>query len=191
MIKEFLKKNKNHIFHLVLEEYLCWMGRLLPGFAGVFIRSLIYKLLFKKIEGMIVTYPGVFITHTYGFNVGSNVFINSGAVIDGRGGITIGNHVMIGPNVCITSSTHQYKDLTLPMMIHGHELRPVIIGNDVWIGANATILGGVTIGQGAIIAAGAVVNNDVEKFAIVGGVPARKIKYRMNGLFNKNEIENK
>ena len=177
-IRNFIKHYKNHLLHLEVEEYLGWLIRYLPGFLGVIVRFLIYKLLLKRIDSLILVYPGVYLTHTYGISAGKSVSINSGAVLDGRGGITIGDYVMIGPNVCIASSSHHYKDRSVPMSLQGHYMKPVTIKNDVWIGANATILGGVIIGQGAIIGAGAVVIKDVPDFSIAGGVPAKVIGQR-------------
>ncbi|HEY59653.1 MAG TPA: acyltransferase [Anaerolineae bacterium] len=176
--KNFSHQYKKHILHLVIEEYLGWISRSLPGMLGMTIRFLVYKLLLKKLDSFILVYPGVYLTHTYGISCGMNVSINSGAVLDGRGGITIGDYVMIGPNVCIASSNHQYKNTDIPMALQGHQMKSVDIGNDVWIGANVTILAGVKIGGGAVIAAGAVVVKDVKAYSIVGGVPASIIGKR-------------
>ncbi len=177
-IHNFIKQYRSHLLHLEAEEYLGWLIRYLPGFLGVIIRFLVYKLLMKKIKALILIYPGVFLTHTYGISAGKSVSINTGAILDGRGGITIGDYVMVGPNVCIASSNHHYQDHTVPMSLQGHYMEPVAIKSDVWIGANATILGGVTIGQGAVIGAGAVVVKDVPDYSIVGGVPAKEIGRR-------------
>ena len=178
IIKNFSHQYKKHLLHIVIEEYLGWISRPLPGILGVTIRFLVYKLLLKKLDSFILVYPGVYLTHTYSITCGMNVSINSGAIIDGRGGITIGNYVMIGPNVCISSSNHKHKDTDIPMALQGHQTEPVKIGNDVWIGANATILAGAKIGDGAVIAAGAVVVKDVKPYSIVGGVPASLIDKR-------------
>lgn len=176
--KFFFKRYKAHIFHLILEEYLGWLSRSLPGMVGVCIRFFLYKILFKQLDSLIVIYPGVYLTHTYGIECGKNVSINTGAIIDGRGGVSIGDFTMIGPNVCIASSNHIYQNIDQPMCFQGHKNAPVFIGKDVWIGANATILSGVSIGEGAVIAAGAVVTKDIDPYEIVAGIPARKIKDR-------------
>jgi maltose O-acetyltransferase len=179
IIYNFFAIYKSHLFHLEIEEYLGWLTRSLPGMLGASIRFLIYKLLLKHICGFLLIYPGVYITHTYGIAIGKTVSINTGAILDGRGGITIGDYVMIGPNVCITSSNHIYKDKTIPTMFLGHVKKPVKIEDEVWIGANATILGDVTIGKGAVVGAGAVVVKDVPENSIVGGVPAKEIGKRI------------
>lgn len=177
-ISNFYATYKSHLIHLELEEYLGWLTRSLPGMLGVSIRFFIHKLLLKHTGGFLLIYPGVYIYHTYAIVVGKTVSINTGAILDGRGGITIGDFVMIGPNVCIASSNHKYKDRAIPVPLQGHVMKPVRINDEVWIGANATILGGVTLGKGAIVAAGAVVVKDVPENSIVGGVPAKEIGHR-------------
>lgn len=85
----------------------------------------------------------------------------------------------MGPDVLIITQNHRFDQLDLPMWRQGFSpSEPVIIGNDVWVGTRAIILPGVTISKGAIIGAGAVVTKDVPEYAIVGGNPARLIKYR-------------
>lgn len=106
-------------------------------------------------------------------HMGKNVFINSSCHFQDQGGIYIGNNVLIGHSVTLATLNHNpspsKRGSMIPSAIH--------IGDNVWIGSNATILPGVTIGDGAIVAAGAVVTKDVEANTIVGGVPAKFIKY--------------
>lgn len=93
--------------------------------------------------------------------------------------VTIGNYTMIANDVCIIGADHNFHQPGIPMVFAGREeLHETIIGHDVWIGARAIIMVGVKIGNGAIVAAGAVVTKDVEPYAIYGGVPAKKIKDR-------------
>ena len=106
---------------------------------------------------------------------------NSGVGVncDICGPVKIGNDVMMGPEVVVYTFLHNYEKTDIPMRLQGVEKpRPVRIGNDVWIGRRAIIMPGVTIGNGAIIGAGAVVTKDIPDYAIVGGVPAKVIKYR-------------
>lgn len=104
--------------------------------------------------------------------LGERVFINSGCRFQDQGGITIGDDAFIGHNVVLATLNHDldpyHRATTIP--------RPIVIGPRVWVGANATILPGVTIGDGSIVAAGAVVTRDVAPNIIVGGVPAEKIR---------------
>lgn len=120
-------------------------------------------------------------TQTGEIHIGSDVSLNPFCLIHGEGTIRIGDGVRIGPRVTVLSSTHTYEDPNVPIRLQGTPPLPVTIGDDVWIGNAVTVLGGVTIGTGSVIAAGAVVNEDVAPFAIVGGVPARPIGHRGHG----------
>lgn len=111
-------------------------------------------------------------------NIGSHVSIHPFGLVSGDGGVVIGDNTRIGPKLTILSSTHLYADPDVLIRHQGTEPRQVTIGEDVWIGAGVTILGEVTIGRGAVVGAGAVVNQDVEPFAVVAGVPARRIGTR-------------
>ena len=105
----------------------------------------------------------------------------SGIGINARinGTCTIGEKVMMGTDVVVITRNHAFDRTDIPMMDQGfEEERPVVIGNDVWIGDRVMILPGVHVGEGAILAAGAVVTKDVPAYASVGGVPARVIKMR-------------
>lgn len=94
-------------------------------------------------------------------------------------GVTIGNDVMMGEDCIIYTNQHASGRTDIPMRLQGAKgIQPVTIGNDVWIGSRVTILPGVKIGNGVIIGASAVVTKDIPDYAIVGGVPARVIKYR-------------
>lgn len=98
------------------------------------------------------------------------------------GPVTIGRHVMMGPEVVIYTSGHRFDRIDIPIMEQGaSETRPVKIGDDVWIGRRVIILPGVTIGEGCVIGAGAVVTKDVQPFSVVGGVPAKVLKTRYTG----------
>ena len=111
-----------------------------------------------------------------GFNIraSDNFFVNYNVTILDRAGVCIGDNVMIGPNVLISTVSHP----TSPMERRAHMsfAKPITIGSDVWIGGNAVILPGITIGDNAIVAAGAVVTHDVAPNCIVAGVPAVKLR---------------
>lgn len=152
--------------------------RPLPGPEGFVLRFLLYKLLFRRLAGFCHFAPGVRFSHTYGMSFGRNVHVNSGAYLYGRGGLTIGNDVLIGPNAVILSSQHRFEDPRLPMIYQGHRAEAVTIGNDAWIGANAVVVPGVHIAEGTVVAAGAVATRDTEPYSVVGGVPATPIGMR-------------
>jgi acetyltransferase-like isoleucine patch superfamily enzyme len=92
------------------------------------------------------------------------------------GPVCIGNHVNLAQGITVTALNHNFEDKTKRIDEQGITTKPVIIGDDVWIGANAVILPGVTIGKHCVVAAGAVVTKDVPDNTIVGGMPAKEIK---------------
>ena len=95
--------------------------------------------------------------------------------------VTIGDNVMMGPDVMIYTSNHNISDVSIPMCYQGmRQVKPVHIGNDVWIGARTIILPGVTVHEGSVLAAGAVVTKDVPEYCIFGGNPGKVLKYRKN-----------
>jgi maltose O-acetyltransferase len=105
----------------------------------------------------------------------------SGIGIDCRlyGPVQIRDDVMMGPEVVIYASSHDYSDVDTPMIGQGRQTdRPVLIDSNVWIGTRAIILPGVRIGEGAIVGAGAVVTRDVPEYAVVAGNPARVVRDR-------------
>lgn len=103
-------------------------------------------------------------------SIGERVFINEGLDVMAAGSITIENDVLIGPQVTILTSNHDFKDLAIL------KNKPVVIKERAWIGAKAVLCPGVTIGEGAVVAAGAVVTKDVASHTLVGGNPAKYIK---------------
>jgi maltose O-acetyltransferase len=107
---------------------------------------------------------------------------NSGIGIDCHvGHVTIGRDVMMGPECLVLSRNHRFDDVSRPMWQQGwSDPEPVVIGDDVWMGARVIIMPGVRVGRGAILAAGAVVTKDVHEYAIVGGCPARVIGSRLD-----------
>jgi len=108
-----------------------------------------------------------------GIVIGRRTVINQHCCLDGRGWLTIGDDVDISPGVWILTDGHDMED-----PLFRETLAPVRIGNHVWIGSRAMILPGVTVGEGAVVAAGAVVTRDVEPYTVVAGVPARQIGTR-------------
>jgi acetyltransferase-like isoleucine patch superfamily enzyme len=110
--------------------------------------------------------------------VGERTWVGPYVVIYGNGGVQLGADVMIAAHSCLTSVGHGHAELSRPMMQQPIEVAPIVVEDDVWIGMNCTILPGVRIGRGAIVAAGALVRRDVAPYEIVGGVPARTLGRR-------------
>ena len=125
-------------------------------------------------------YPGATIRIDRGWmETGNEVSFGSGChIYEPRAGLSIGEHSMIGGGVLICGVNHGYSAQGIPMRQQPFEAAPIVIGRDVWVGMGAIILPGVTLGDGAIIAAGAVVTSDVAAGAVVRVVPARLAKFR-------------
>lgn len=134
------------------------------------IRSLEDQLFEDRLDATSYLMPPLQIDFACQMNIGQHVFVNHSLTCMAAGGITIDDGVMIGPNVRIVTDNH---DFTNRMVLR---CKPVHICRNVWIGVGAIILPGVTIGENAVIAAGAVVTKDVAPNTIVGGNPAKFIK---------------
>lgn len=117
---------------------------------------------------------------TYGgkIELKENTFIGEYVVIYGHGGVNIGANTLIAMHTCIVSSNHTMPIKRELIRDHPDLLLPVSIGTDVWIGANCSILGGLNIGNGAVVGAGSVVTQDLPEYAVAVGNPAKIIRYR-------------
>lgn len=109
---------------------------------------------------------------------GEQCSVNPFCMLYGHGGLTIGNFVRIATHVVIIPANHRFDDLELPITKQGVTKTGIVIEDDVWIGAGVTILDGVRIRRGCVVAAGAVVDTDCGPYEVVGGVPAKVIKRR-------------
>ncbi|MBP6181262.1 sugar O-acetyltransferase [Flavobacterium sp.] len=136
------------------------------------IREVLSKIIGKQISENTTIFAPFYTNFGRHIQLGENVFINHGCSFLDMGGITIENDVMIGPKVNLITENHPVD----PQKRKNLDLKSIVIKKNVWIGAGAIILPGVTIGENSIVAAGAVVNRDVPSNVIVGGVPAKMIK---------------
>jgi len=136
------------------------------------IRDLLSQITGSEIDESTAIFTPLYINYGKHTKIGKNVFINFDCTFLDLGGITIEDNVLIAPKVSLLSEGHplspEYRESLVPSPIH--------IKRNAWIGANATILPGVTIGENAVVAAGAVVTKDVSDNTIVGGIPAKIIK---------------
>jgi acetyltransferase-like isoleucine patch superfamily enzyme len=125
-------------------------------------------------------YPGATIRIDQGWmKTGKDVSFGNGChIYEPRAGLTIGDNSMIAGGVLICGVNHGYAERGVPMRKQPANAAPIVIGQDVWVGMGAIILPGVTLGDGSIIGAGAVVTSDVPPGAVVSGVPARLVKHR-------------
>jgi maltose O-acetyltransferase len=141
------------------------------------IRGLACKLIFQKCGKNINVEKGANFGKGSYVTIGDNSGIGVNASLPSK--ISIGKDVMMGPDVLILSQLHNFDDLTIPMIEQGvSEFKKVIIEDDVWIGARVVIMPGIKIGKGSIVGVGAVVTENVPPYSIVGGIPAKVIKYR-------------
>lgn len=191
------------IFKIILEELNEWFEavfiRNTPGKFGRFLRWAYWRKRFLSASAFSIGYGCIIenarnISLEKGVRIMNNchIFAQDGSFIsigeDGRinrnvilgasnkEDIKIGSNVMIGPNVVFRTANHKYDKKDIPMRKQGHIADKIIVEDDVWIGANAVILQGVTIGKGSIVGAGAVVTKDIPSYSMVGGVPAKVIK---------------
>lgn len=144
----------------------------------------------KKGENIIIQ-PSCRIYHSEKISLGNNVLIGTGALIEGMGTLQVGSNVILGPDVTIWTATHNYE--TPSQLPYDKKIlfKPVIIEDNVWIGAKAIITPGVKIHEGAIVGMGSVVVKDVPKGAVVGGNPAKILKYRNLKQYENLKDKNK
>lgn len=119
-----------------------------------------------------------------GLVIGDNVGIAANAFLAVRGPVEIGENTIIGPGVSLHAENHVFADRDIPIRLQGSDRKGVTIGKDCWIGSKVVILDGVKIGDGCVVAAGAVVNKSFPSYTIIGGVPAKILKYRGESLEN-------
>ena len=138
-------------------------------------RTLSLTSSFKSCGDRIELYHPVWISHPDCLRVGDDVSINAFVHMWTAGGVTVGNRVMIASHASITSVTHDYNSDWMRSTV---VTRPIAIEDDVWIGAHAVIMPGITVGRGAVVGAGCVVTHDVDPYSIVVGVPGRVVGKR-------------
>ena len=136
------------------------------------IRNLLSQITGSEIDETVDVFTPLYINYGKHTKIGKNVFINFDCVFLDLGGITIEDNVLIAPKVSLLSEGHPISPNERQSLVPGH----IHIRKNAWIGAGATILPGVTVGENAVVAAGAVVSKDVPANTVVGGIPAKIIK---------------
>ena len=129
-------------------------------------------------SGTEVLHGAVILTYGGSITIGSNCSINPYSILYGHGGLTIGNNVLIAGGSMLVPNNHVYTHPERPILLQGSSSKGIRVEDDVWIGHGCSILDGVTIGKGSVVAAGSVVNKNVPPYSIVGGVPAKILKKR-------------
>lgn len=152
--------------------------RPVPGWRlGYFLRRKLVSLIAESCGNGVIVKKGAYIGSGRGLKIGDNSQLGHNSRIGPE--VRIGENVVMGPDVIIMTTSHAFDDATRPIRLQGElPIRPIVIGNDVWIGTRVVILPGVIIGDGAIIGACSVVTRNVLPSAIVAGNPARLIRMR-------------
>ena len=195
-MKQMIKKRMEAIAHLLprnlekkLREEYSGVGKatrnfrdyLVNNFVSMFpshnIRKMIYRMCGMKIGKDSSIFLNNQISNPKGIVIGNNTVVGQFNALDGRGGLFIGNNVDIAGYCILVTGTHDINDVKFK-----GGFKPIVIGDNVWVGTGSIILAGVHIGKGAVVAAGSVVTKDVEAFTVVGGVPAKEIKKRSKDI---------
>jgi acetyltransferase-like isoleucine patch superfamily enzyme len=129
----------------------------------------------RLIVGTDIARPGNYI------RIGDHCGIGEYSSVGGSGGVSIGKNTIIGQYFSAHPENHNFADVTRPIRDQGTTRKPIEIEDDCWLGARVTVLGGVTIGRGSVVAAGAVVTRDVPPYSVVAGIPARVVGSRVRG----------
>lgn|GEM_PF-588862 len=167
--------------HKLIDGWMIYSGVFTGKIPSHILRNFIYRTIYNlKLGRRSVIYGRCEIRAPYNIIIGKQSIIGDNTLLDGRNGLNIGENVNISTGVIILTESHNSQSKDFSSL---NESAPVTIKNRVWIGSRAIILPGIVIGEGCIIAAGAVVTRDLEAFGIYGGVPAKKI-----GIRNRNLI---
>lgn len=192
-----------HLILLIYNETYSWIESfisLIPGLLGRCIRVYFYRLFLNrsmlKSVGVGTTFVcpnSILIGDSAVGNrnefiacpnskiiVGNNTYFNSGVYLNSSigGNIVIGDNCLIGPNFHARTASHEFRDKSMLVRSQGHICSNIVIGNDVWIASNVVVLGGVTLSEGCVIGAGAVVTKSLPPYSVAYGVPARIVSYR-------------
>lgn len=166
------------IFLLEYHSLIQFISNFLPGNFGLLIRGCIYKIfLFSSCRFSFIQKDVCFV-HCHKIKFGKNFTVNSFCYINAIGGLSIGDNVLIGPSVIISSGKHNILPIGKPIIGEPTSPLPITIGDDVWLGANVTILPGVVIADGTVVGANSVLTKSSKKNGVYAGVPAKLIRSR-------------
>ena len=189
------------IIKIFFEEIFYWLEAIInsiPGKIGVIFRIFLISIIkkeitiirisndtfFRNIKNITFSKNNGFGRGSYFDATGGNIIIGMGSVFNQKchinasvgGTIKIGSNCPIGPNVVMRTANHNFKKKDTPIIEQGHNIANISIGDNCWIGANVTILGGVEIGNSTVIGAGSVVTNSIPSNSLAVGIPAKVIK---------------
>lgn len=172
---------KISISTLLIEQFealVVGLVRSLPTVLGICVRNVFYRLLGMKASGIFWIQPGVTIVNLRKLKVGRNFGCNSGTYINAVGGISMGDDVLLGSNVTVSSGKHEIEGRESSVFSRPVTPLEITFGNDVWIGAGATILPGIHVASGTVVGANAVVTKNTLPYSVMVGLPAKAIRYR-------------
>ncbi|HUO79663.1 MAG TPA: acyltransferase [Steroidobacteraceae bacterium] len=165
-------------FRAELKTLALWLLGGAPLNLGVRARGWLMPYFLKRLGSGAVLQDGLWITNPELVSIGSHCNFGRRVFITGGGGVSIGDWVGLGPDVKIWSVNHRFADPERPWQLQGWDKSPVVIEDDVWLGANVFVMPGVTVGRGAIVSAATVLTKSVPPYAIVAGNPGRVIGWR-------------
>lgn len=160
-------------------DYLLFFLRNLPGEFGFAIRQHFVTPYFERCGSNLKIHTGARFRNVHRISIGNNVEVGVDNFLQAGGGLTIGDGSLLGPGVKVWTVNHRFEDTDKPIVEQGYDRIPVVIGANVWIGANAFIMPGVELGDGCIVSAGAVVGaKKYPPYSIIAGNPGRVIGNR-------------
>ena len=151
-----------------------WM----PTILGMAVRNILYRCVGMEIQGFCWIQPHVTIVNMRKFKVGKNFGCNTGTYINAIGGIKMGNDVLIGSNVTISSGKHEISGRDSSVFSRPSQPMPITFGSDIWLGAGVSILPGLNIADGTVIGANSVLTRSTEPYSVLVGAPARVVRFR-------------
>jgi acetyltransferase-like isoleucine patch superfamily enzyme len=182
MVGDFLRSLKSEC----LEWHRSFLAAI-PGEIGCKVRNCLYG--YQAERGCRVL-RGVTIYFPERLKLGRNVGISPHSQFNAAGGIEIGDDTLVGPGCTFWSVNHRFDDTRVPIRLQGYDAQEIVVGRDCWIAARAIVLPGVHIGDGSVVAAGAVVNRTCAPRSILAGVPAKVIGTRESvGNLNRERAE--
>jgi acetyltransferase-like isoleucine patch superfamily enzyme len=157
---------------------ILWFIGAFPMGTGEWLRARCLPFYLKSLGRNTAIQHGFWVTTPRMVEIGSNCSFGQRVFITGAGGVRIGDWVGLGPDVKIWSVSHRFSEWDRPWLLQGFDFNEVVIEDDVWLAANVFVMPGTTIGRGAIVAAGSVVNKSVPPYALFAGNPGRVVGWR-------------
>ncbi len=165
------------LFRKGWQRYMLFHISLVPSHH---LRRFVYKALGAEVGKNVVLHFRTEIRSIHKLKIGKGTIIGDNALLDARSGLTIGENVNISSNVSLYTYQHDHRDPYFRCT--SDNTKPIIIGNRVWLGSNVIVMPGINIGKNAVCCAGCVVTKDVEPYAVVAGIPAKKVNERPKDL---------